>query len=114
MLVKSLCVSSLCCDLPISVPPPPVLLAQLVMEYCGAGSVTDLVKSTKTRSLKEDWIAYICREILRVSNLLASKHVCAGVCVCRCVCVCVCACVCVYMCVCAGACVCMLSLNAAI
>eukprot|EP00731_Ephydatia_muelleri_P029555 Em0021g78a len=37
----------------------------LVMEYCGAGSVTDLVKSTKTRSLKEDWIAYICREILR-------------------------------------------------
>ena len=74
------------------------------MEYCGAGSVTDLVKSTKTRSLKEDWIAYICREILRVSNLLASKHVCAGVCVCRCVCAGV------YICVCAGACVCMLSL----
>ncbi len=39
---------------------------QLVMEYCGAGSVTDLVKSTKNRSLKEDWIAYICREVLRV------------------------------------------------
>ena len=37
------------------------------MEYCGAGSVTDLVKSTKTRSLKEDWIAYISREVLRVS-----------------------------------------------
>ena len=33
----------------------------LVMEYCGAGSVTDLVKSTKGQSLKEDWIAYICR-----------------------------------------------------
>ena len=42
---------------------------QLVMEYCGAGSVTDLVKSTKTRSLKEDWIAYVCREVLRVSAL---------------------------------------------
>jgi serine/threonine protein kinase len=39
------------------------------MEYCGAGSVTDLVKSTKTRSLKEEWIAYICREILRVSDM---------------------------------------------
>jgi hypothetical protein len=31
------------------------------MEYCGAGSVTDLVKSTKGQTLKEDWIAYICR-----------------------------------------------------
>ncbi|XP_074598876.1 serine/threonine-protein kinase msn isoform X2 [Brevipalpus obovatus] len=37
----------------------------LVMEYCGAGSVTDLVKSTKGNSLKEEWIAYVCREILR-------------------------------------------------
>ncbi|XP_022900999.1 serine/threonine-protein kinase mig-15 isoform X11 [Onthophagus taurus] len=37
----------------------------LVMEYCGAGSVTDLVKSTKGQSLKEEWIAYISREILR-------------------------------------------------
>ena len=35
----------------------------LVMEYCGAGSVTDLVKSTKGQSLKEDWIAYICRYV---------------------------------------------------
>lgn len=46
----------------------------LVMEYCGAGSVTDLVKSTKTLSLREDWIAYICREISRgLSHLHASK-----------------------------------------
>ncbi|TGZ73323.1 hypothetical protein CRM22_001589 [Opisthorchis felineus] len=37
----------------------------LVMEYCGAGSVTDLVKSTRGQSLREDWISYICREILR-------------------------------------------------
>ncbi|CAB1325173.1 unnamed protein product [Coregonus sp. 'balchen'] len=37
----------------------------LVMEYCGAGSVTDLVKKTKGNCLKEDWIAYICREVLR-------------------------------------------------
>ncbi|XP_072329775.1 TRAF2 and NCK-interacting protein kinase-like isoform X13 [Scyliorhinus torazame] len=37
----------------------------LVMEFCGAGSVTDLIKNTKGNTLKEDWIAYICREILR-------------------------------------------------
>ncbi|XP_066267347.1 mitogen-activated protein kinase kinase kinase kinase 4-like isoform X8 [Branchiostoma lanceolatum] len=45
----------------------------LVMEYCGAGSVTDLVKATKGNSLKEEWIAYICREILRG---LAHLHSC--------------------------------------
>ncbi|RUS85597.1 hypothetical protein EGW08_006609, partial [Elysia chlorotica] len=46
----------------------------LVMEFCGAGSVTDLVKAqgtdtfrraTKGNYLKEEWIAYVCREILR-------------------------------------------------
>lgn len=36
------------------------------MEFCGAGSITDLVKNTKGNTLKEDWIAYISREILRV------------------------------------------------
>lgn len=46
----------------------------LVMEFCGAGSVTDLVKATKGNSLKEEWIAYICREILRgLSHLHANK-----------------------------------------
>ena len=44
-----------------------VVCLQLVMEFCGAGSVTDLIKNTKGNSLKEEWIAYICREILRVS-----------------------------------------------
>ncbi|XP_056289583.1 TRAF2 and NCK interacting kinase b isoform X15 [Pseudoliparis swirei] len=37
----------------------------LVMEFCGAGSITDLVKNTKGNTLKEEWIAYVCREILR-------------------------------------------------
>ncbi|XP_071063053.1 TRAF2 and NCK interacting kinase b isoform X1 [Pseudochaenichthys georgianus] len=37
----------------------------LVMEFCGAGSITDLIKNTKGNSLKEEWIAYVCREILR-------------------------------------------------
>lgn len=48
-------------------------LLQLVMEFCGAGSITDLVKNTKGNSLKEDWIAYISREILRVS--FYSRHI---------------------------------------
>jgi serine/threonine protein kinase len=44
------------------------------MEYCGAGSVTDLVKSSKGNFLKEEWIAYICREILRgLAHLHANK-----------------------------------------
>ncbi|XP_026466373.1 serine/threonine-protein kinase mig-15 isoform X2 [Ctenocephalides felis] len=47
----------------------------LVMEYCGAGSVTDLVKSTKGQSLKEEWIAYICREILRGLGYLHTNKV---------------------------------------
>ncbi|XP_045064298.1 misshapen-like kinase 1 isoform X1 [Coregonus clupeaformis] len=47
----------------------------LVMEYCGAGSVTDLVKKTKGNCLKEDWIAYICREVLRGLSHLHSYHV---------------------------------------
>lgn len=47
----------------------------LVMEYCGAGSVTDLVKSTKGHSLKEEWIAYICREILRGLNHLHQNKI---------------------------------------
>ncbi|XP_011478768.1 mitogen-activated protein kinase kinase kinase kinase 4 isoform X1 [Oryzias latipes] len=47
----------------------------LVMEYCGAGSVTDLVKKTKGNCFKEDWIAYICREVLRGLSHLHSHHV---------------------------------------
>lgn len=34
--------------------------------------MTDLIKNTKGNSLKEEWTAYICREILRVSNLVGS------------------------------------------
>ncbi|XP_041112122.1 mitogen-activated protein kinase kinase kinase kinase 4-like isoform X2 [Polyodon spathula] len=47
----------------------------LVMEYCGAGSVTDLVKKTKGNCLKEDWIAYICREVMKGLSHLHSHHV---------------------------------------
>lgn len=57
------------------------------MEFCGAGSITDLIKNTKGNSLKEEWIAYVCREILRVSGhveilpLMRSRlHVCDPLC----------------------------------
>lgn len=43
---------------------------QMVMELCAAGSVTDVVRMTRNQSLKEDWIAYICREVLQVSGYI--------------------------------------------
>lgn len=46
------------------------------MEFCGAGSITDLVKNTKGNTLKEDWIAYISREILRVRAVGCGPSVC--------------------------------------
>uniref|UniRef100_A0A8C8A7C0 non-specific serine/threonine protein kinase n=1 Tax=Oryzias sinensis TaxID=183150 RepID=A0A8C8A7C0_9TELE len=47
----------------------------LVMEFCGAGSVTDLVKNTKGSSLKEDWIAYICHCLPTVFDIFISWYV---------------------------------------
>lgn len=43
------------------------------MEFCGAGSITDLIKNTKGNSLKEEWIAYVCREILRVRAVVVYR-----------------------------------------
>lgn len=39
---------------------------QIVMEYCGGGSVADLIGITE-EPLDEPQIAYICRETLKVS-----------------------------------------------
>ncbi|XP_029411918.1 nik-related protein kinase isoform X1 [Nannospalax galili] len=47
----------------------------MVMELCAAGSVTDIVRMTRNQSLKEDWIAYICREILQGLAHLHSHRV---------------------------------------
>lgn len=45
------------------------------MEFCGSGSVTDLVKSSKAGCVKEEWIAYICKEILQGLNHLHKNKV---------------------------------------
>ena len=46
----------------------------LVMEFCGAGSIADLIKKVKGNTLDENWIAYICREILiGLAHLHANK-----------------------------------------
>ncbi|KXJ16260.1 misshapen-like kinase 1 [Exaiptasia diaphana] len=47
----------------------------LVMEFCGAGSVTDLVKTARHKTLKEEWISYICREVLNGVSHLHLNHV---------------------------------------
>ena len=47
----------------------------LVMEFCGAGSVNDLIKSVKGSSLREDWIAYMCKEVLNGLSHLHSHRV---------------------------------------
>ena len=39
---------------------------QIVMEYCGGGSIADLIDVTE-EPLDEPQIAYICREALKVS-----------------------------------------------
>uniref|UniRef100_A0A915EJ97 non-specific serine/threonine protein kinase n=1 Tax=Ditylenchus dipsaci TaxID=166011 RepID=A0A915EJ97_9BILA len=47
----------------------------LVMEFCGSGSITDLVKSSKNGCIKEEWISYICKEILQGLNHLHKNNV---------------------------------------
>jgi len=45
------------------------------MEFCGSGSVTDLIKSSKAGCIKEEWISYICKEILQGLNHLHKNKV---------------------------------------
>ncbi|KAE8598052.1 hypothetical protein XENTR_v10016698 [Xenopus tropicalis] len=40
---------------------------ELVLEYCSGGSLYDLINSTKGQSLKETWIGFVCREVLKVN-----------------------------------------------
>ena len=45
-----------------------LLSLQIVMEYCGGGSVADLMNVTE-EPLEEYQIAYICREALKVRSV---------------------------------------------
>uniref|UniRef100_A0A803J8Y5 Protein kinase domain-containing protein n=1 Tax=Xenopus tropicalis TaxID=8364 RepID=A0A803J8Y5_XENTR len=40
-------------------------LLELVLEYCDGGSLQDLITKTNGQSLKETWIGYVCREVLK-------------------------------------------------
>ncbi|XP_041419664.1 traf2 and NCK-interacting protein kinase-like [Xenopus laevis] len=42
----------------------------IAMEYCGGGSIKDLITNTPTRTLPETWIAYIIREVLKALKYL--------------------------------------------
>jgi hypothetical protein len=53
------------------------------MEYCGGGSVADIVK-IMDHGLNEDQIALICREALKVSSFITMHFIRE----CECVCVC--------------------------
>ncbi|CAF1561800.1 unnamed protein product [Rotaria sordida] len=46
-----------------------------IMEYCGAESISDLLKSTKGNSLTEEWISYISKEISNGLNYLHSNKI---------------------------------------
>ena len=49
----------------------------LVMELCGAGSITETIKflARNKKPLKESWICYICKGILNGLTYLHDKHV---------------------------------------
>lgn len=44
-----------------------IMYLQIVMEYCGGGSVADLMNITD-EPLEENQIAYICKEALKVTS----------------------------------------------
>ncbi|XP_041427012.1 traf2 and NCK-interacting protein kinase-like [Xenopus laevis] len=45
-------------------------LLEIVLEYCGGGSLHDMINSTEGQSLRETWIGYVCQEVLK-----ALKHI---------------------------------------
>ncbi|OCT94770.1 hypothetical protein XELAEV_18012460mg, partial [Xenopus laevis] len=40
-------------------------LLEIVLEYCGGGSLNNLISKTNGQSLKETWIGYVCKEVLK-------------------------------------------------
>jgi hypothetical protein len=51
---------------------PYFIVLQIVMEYCGAGSVSDLMRITD-KTLTEEQIAAIIKDALKVDNFNQSK-----------------------------------------
>ena len=46
---------------------------QIVMEYCGGGSVADLINATD-EPLEEAMIAYVCKEAVKVGGRMGPKR----------------------------------------
>ncbi|XP_041422267.1 serine/threonine-protein kinase mig-15-like [Xenopus laevis] len=40
-------------------------LLEIALEYCGGGSLHNLINKTNGQSLKETWIGYVCKEVLK-------------------------------------------------
>ncbi|XP_041420056.1 traf2 and NCK-interacting protein kinase-like [Xenopus laevis] len=47
----------------------------IAMEYCGGGTVKDIMENTITGTLPEHWIAYIIREVLKALKYLHNNRV---------------------------------------
>ncbi|KAE8636902.1 hypothetical protein XENTR_v10003191 [Xenopus tropicalis] len=50
-------------------------LLEIVLQYCGGGSLQNLIETTEGRSLPETWIGYICKETLKGLNHLHKSRV---------------------------------------
>ncbi|OCT65296.1 hypothetical protein XELAEV_18041535mg, partial [Xenopus laevis] len=48
-------------------------LLEIVLEYCGGGSLSNLISKTNGQYLKETWIGYVCKEVLKVRPDLPLK-----------------------------------------
>ncbi|OCT82102.1 hypothetical protein XELAEV_18024610mg [Xenopus laevis] len=52
----------------------PVVLVQIEMEFCGGGTLSELIDNPLNRGLPEPFIAYICRKVLKgLSHLHKNK-----------------------------------------
>ncbi|OCT76540.1 hypothetical protein XELAEV_18031743mg [Xenopus laevis] len=40
-------------------------LLEIALEYCGGGSLHNFISKTNGQSLKETWIGYVCKEVLK-------------------------------------------------
>ncbi|XP_041440033.1 traf2 and NCK-interacting protein kinase isoform X4 [Xenopus laevis] len=50
-------------------------LLEIVLEYCGGGSLHNLISKTNGQSLKETWIGYVCKEVLKGLHYIHKNRV---------------------------------------